>query len=65
MATGFRVLAAAGAVAVAVAIWLTTAWLLVVWAKVGPGVQHKAKPKLTGTSESDQTKSDHGTCRLL
>ncbi|MBO2458599.1 M6 family metalloprotease domain-containing protein [Actinomadura sp. LCR2-06] len=37
---------------------------VVVWAKAGPGARHKAKLKLTGTSESDPTKSDYGTCRL-
>ena len=37
---------------------------VVVWAKAGPGAERKAKLSLTGTSESDPSKSDHGTCRL-
>ncbi|MEU6747223.1 M6 family metalloprotease domain-containing protein [Spirillospora sp. NPDC046719] len=37
---------------------------VVVWAKPGPGAERKAKLKLTGTSESDPSKSDYGTCRL-
>ncbi|WP_433246339.1 M6 family metalloprotease domain-containing protein [Actinomadura nitritigenes] len=37
---------------------------VVVWAKAGPGAERKAKLKLTGTSESDPSKSDYGTCRL-
>ncbi|GAA2162400.1 M6 family metalloprotease domain-containing protein [Actinomadura napierensis] len=37
---------------------------VVVWAKAGPGAERKAKLTLTGTSESDPSKSDNGTCRL-
>lgn len=37
---------------------------VVVWAKAGPGAERKAKLRLTGTSESDPSKSDYGTCRL-
>ncbi|WP_242885488.1 M6 family metalloprotease domain-containing protein [Actinomadura litoris] len=35
-----------------------------VWAKPGPNADRKAKITLTGTSESDPTKTDSGTCRL-
>ncbi|WP_242614672.1 M6 family metalloprotease domain-containing protein [Actinomadura roseirufa] len=35
-----------------------------VWAKAGPDAERKAKLTLTGTSESDPTKADSGTCRL-
>jgi M6 family metalloprotease-like protein len=35
-----------------------------VWAKAKPGAARSATLRLTGTSESDPSKSDSGTCRL-
>ncbi|TMR28701.1 M6 family metalloprotease domain-containing protein [Actinomadura geliboluensis] len=35
-----------------------------VWAKPGPGASRHARLRLTGTSESDPSKSDSGTCAL-
>ncbi|URM95701.1 M6 family metalloprotease domain-containing protein [Actinomadura madurae] len=35
-----------------------------VWAKAKPGADRRATLRLTGTSESDPSKSDTGTCRL-
>jgi M6 family metalloprotease-like protein len=35
-----------------------------VWAKAAPGASRHARLRLTGTSESDPSKSDSGTCRL-
>ena len=35
-----------------------------VWAKAGPGADRRARLRLTGTSESDPSKSAAGTCRL-
>ncbi|WP_207943532.1 hypothetical protein [Actinomadura sp. KC345] len=35
-----------------------------VWAKAGPGADRRARLRVTGTSESDPSKSDSGTCRL-
>lgn len=35
-----------------------------VWAKAGPGADRRARLRLTGTSESDPSKSNAGTCRL-
>jgi M6 family metalloprotease-like protein len=35
-----------------------------VWAKAAPGASRHARLRLTGTSESDPSKSDSGTCNL-